>query len=174
MSASQRTTNMQLPLFVGSDKLERTDWNSAMNAIDSAVGSQLITIYGQQFLSTAGNTIATQCNNMYQQILAELARLENIFGQGKVLCEMSFHTGLSWGYLRSCDPVIPWRPTANSTFAHTGIAATQRHTLHFTNGQVDNYIIGTSYVNSPNGEIDQKDYSVTGVRGAQVMWYIYR
>ena len=174
MSASQRTTNMQLPLFVDSDKFERTDWNSAMNAIDGAVGSQLINIYPQQFLSTGGNNIAEQCNNMFQQIIAERVRLEGIYGQSKVLCEISMHTGISWGYLRSCDPVVPWRPLSNATFALTGISTTQRHTLHFSNGQVDAYEVGLSYVDQPNNIVSRMTEVVSGQRGAQVMWYIYR
>lgn len=174
MSASQRTTNMQLPLFVDSDKFERTDWNSAMNAIDGAVGSQLINIYPQQFLSTGGNNIAEQCNNMYQQIITELARLEGIYGQNKVLCEISMHTGLSYGYLRSCDPIIPWKPLPNSSIALSGVASNQRHILHFSGGQVDYYQVGTSYVDQPNNIVERSTEQVSGVRGAQVVWYVYR
>lgn len=174
MSASQSTTNMQLPLFVGSDKLERTDWNSAMNAIDGAVGSNVINIYPQQFVSTGGSNIAEQCNNLYQQIVAEMNRLESVYGTGKIKCEINIHTGLSWGYLRQCDPSVPWVPRSNSTWALSGIATEQRHTLHFQDGQVSQYLVSTSYSGTANQLLDRTTYVTSGVRGAQVLWYIYR
>lgn len=61
MSATNQTTNLHLPLFVGSDKPAwLVDFNGAMNSIDTAVGTNTVDISGLDAQVTAmGGTVST-------------------------------------------------------------------------------------------------------------------
>lgn len=61
MSATNQTTNLHLPLFVGSDKPAwLVDFNGAMNSIDTAVGTNTTDISGLDAQVTAmGGTVET-------------------------------------------------------------------------------------------------------------------
>jgi len=68
MSATNSTPNLELPVFVGTDKPAwLTDWNGAMNKIDAAVGSTETDISGlESAVATQGQSITSLSNTVGQ------------------------------------------------------------------------------------------------------------
>lgn len=68
MSATNSTPNIELPVFVGTDKPAwLTDWNGAMNKIDAAVGSAETDISGlETAVATQGQSITSLTNTVGQ------------------------------------------------------------------------------------------------------------
>lgn len=68
MSATNTTPNIELPVFVGTDKPAwLTDWNGAMNKIDAAVGSAETDISGlESSVATQGQSINSLSNTVGQ------------------------------------------------------------------------------------------------------------
>lgn len=68
MSATNSTPNIELPVFVGTDKPAwLTDWNTAMNKIDAAVGSAETDIAGlDTAVATQGQSITSLTNTVGQ------------------------------------------------------------------------------------------------------------
>ena len=54
MASTNKTPNLNLPQWVGTDKPERTDFNAAFSDVDSAIGSQT---YTEQNYVTDGETL---------------------------------------------------------------------------------------------------------------------
>ena len=68
MSATNVTPNIELPVFVGTDKPAwLTDWNGAMNKIDAAVGTAETDINGlETAVATQGQSITSLTNTVGQ------------------------------------------------------------------------------------------------------------
>jgi hypothetical protein len=181
MSASQRTSNMQLPLFVDSDKFERTDWNSAMNAIDGAVGSQLINIEHNNYVSDDGlSTYKAQIENCISKFRNAYTSKIATYGSGKVECSINVALPNTWGALLQVVPQAMRDQSVSLDSAYLGTGSLHNDSnkkclnqLRIVNNTVS-YYNETEYATGTTTSLENVATPTNSHTTFVVTWYIYR
>ena len=76
MSATNATANYELPIFLATDKPAwLTDWNGAMNAIDTAIHTAQATADGAQTTASTATTDIATINSSLSTITANITSL---------------------------------------------------------------------------------------------------